>query len=494
MLQNITACASSYSVSVISNYSVTLWDSLKYEILNVQEEDLAQEALLSLQAIAIRLSHDLTTSDPKSHLARYLRPITKEVNEQLQEPEHKQAKPAGQILSHLGTASPIAYFLIVKAVMPPLLTLYQAADSIARQRALLEVLVQLFNAAIVVQGLPTVPVFEAFGGHPLDLFHDRLFEIPSQALMSTAKDEISFRIVALKGLLRLCSLQKYLSDSEVGMVVQYFDEIILEEEHSRNDLQHETIQALVEISRVKPHLVMEITFPAFMARLPDSSPPDKADYLITLEGLAQLSVEKSISDTLVRRLLNKLDIVLQTGGSPSYPQAILSTLIYVLGRRDLPQDPNLSTYHEKLVVGLTTRAVFGSTGQTPATALNQAETLEILGRLANLIIRALDDHKQHSVAHQVYSLFSDEATFTPVPYRKDTPSPQRMTMILSTFLMAALKREVRSLLPPDADVAHKSSYPSHTSMTTLLTVFCMSSPVSPLPKMFLQFVTRSSAN
>lgn len=442
VLQTITACASSYSVSIMSNYSITLWDALKYEILNVQEEDLAEEALSSLQAIAIRLSHGLTSTDPKTHLARYFRPITKECNEQLQEPQHKQAKPAGQILSSIATTSPIAFFLIVKAVIPPLLTLYEAADSIATQRALLEVFVQLFNAAIVVQSLPDLSTSESHISQPLDNFHDRLFKLTSQALMSTSKDEVSLRIVALKGLLRLCSLRKYLSDNEIGMAVQYFDEIVLDEEHTRDDLKNEAIGALVEISKSKPHLIMDITFPAFMARLPDNSLPGETDYLTTLEGLAQLSVEKSISDTLVRRLINKLEVVLQAGSSQAYPQAILSSLIYVLGCKDLPQDPNLSSYHEKIVVGLVTRAVLGSTGQIPETALNNPETLEILGRLANLIVRALSDHKQSSVAHQVYSLFLDEASFLPIPFRRDAPASQRITMILSTSLAAAIKREI----------------------------------------------------
>lgn len=369
------------------------------------------------------------------------------MNEQLQEPQHKQAKPAGQILCHLGIASPIAYFLIVKAVLPPLLTLYQAADSIAKQRALLEVLVQIFNAADIVQGSPTETVFEVTSGNPLDPFNDRLFELSSQALMSTTKDEISFRIVALRGLLRLCMIRKYLSDSEIGMAVQYCDEIVLDEEHSREDLKHEAVHALVEISKAKPHLVMDITFPAFMSRLPDSIAVGQVDYLVTLEGLAQISIEKSISDTLVRRLLNKLDVVLKNGGSSSYPQAILSTLIYVLSRRDLPQDPNLSMYHEKIVVGLVSRAVLGSTDETQTTALNEVETLEVLGRLCNLIVRALDTHKQNSVALQIYSLFCDEAGFRPIPHRQDAPLNERATMILSTYLMAAVKREVDPALP-----------------------------------------------
>ena len=426
----------------MSNYSITLWDSLKYEVLNVQEEDLAEEALASLQAIATRLSHGLTSMDSKSYLAQYFRPITKEINDQLQEPQHKQAKPAGQILSHLGTASPLAYLLVVKAVMPPLLTLYQAAENIAKQRALLEVLVQLFNAAILVQGPPIALAFESTGGNPLDPFHDRLVEIFSQALMSTVKDEMSFRIVALRGLLRLCSIRKYFSDSEVGLAVQYFDEIVLDEEYDRDDLQREAIQALVGVSRIRPHLVMDITFPAFMARLPDLSPPGNTDYLITLEGLAQLSVEKAISDTLIRRLLSQLDVVLQAGGSPSYPQAILSTLLYILRRRDLPSDTNLTAYYEKMVLGLIKRAVLGSVGHSSTTALNEPETLEILGRLANLIVGALDERTQKSVSLQVYTLFTDEALFSPVLSRENVPYLQRLTMILSTYLIAATKREV----------------------------------------------------
>ena len=443
-MQTITACASSYSVTTVSNYSVTLWDSLKFEILNVQEEDLAEEALVSLQAIAIRLSRGLDSTDPKTPLARYLRPITKECNEQLHEPQQKQAKPAGQILSALGITSPVAFYLIVKTVVPPLNTLYQDADSIGKQRALLEVLVQIMDSAIAVYGTPSTLAPTSTIENPLEPFKDRLFELTSQALMSTAADEVSFRVVALKAVLRLCLLRKYLQDNEIGMAVQYFDEIVLVEDPSgKDDLKKEAIRALVELSRIKPNLIMDITFPAFMSKLPDTSLFESQEYLIILEGLAQLSVEKFVSDTLIRRLLNKLDVVLQNYGSSAYPRAILSTLHYVLSQRDLPQDPNLGSYHENIVVGLTNRVLLASTGQAPTTALNEDATLEMLGRLSTMIVRALNSHKQKSVAIQVYSLFAEEGAFTPVPFRKDAPKSQRSTMILSTALMAGVGRSVR---------------------------------------------------
>ncbi len=460
VLQTITACAFSYGITTVSNYSMSLWDSLKFEILNVQDEDLAEEALVSLQAIATRLSQASVSTDPKTPLARYLRPITKECNEQLQEPQHKKAKPAGQILSALGTASPVTFFLVVKAVVPPLMTLYQDADSIAKQRALLEVLVQIFDSAIAVYGTPGRPAPTTQVENPLGPFKERIFELSSQALMSSAADEVSFRIVALRGLLRLCLLGRYLQDNEIGMVVQYFDEIVLLEDASvKDDLKKEAIQALVQLSRIKPNLIMDITFPAFMAKLPDSSPSHDQNYLLTLEGLAQLSVEKYVADTLVRRLLNRLDVVLQKDGSSAYPQAILSTIQYVLSQRNLDQDPNLSSYHERIVVGLTSRVVLASTGKVPTTALNEEPTLEILARLAMMIVRALNEHKQKSVALQVYSLFVDEANFVPVPFRESTPKLQRSTMILSTSLMAGVRHSVSSTLLTMLAFTHRDRSP-----------------------------------
>ena len=433
----------SYDIKTVSNYSVTFWDSLKYEILNIQEEDLAEEALTALQAIAIKLSHGLSSSDPKTPLARYLRPVSKECNEHLQEPQHKQAKPAGRILGSIAMASPIALLLIVKATVPPLLTFYKDAEGIAKQRALLEVLLQLFDSAIMVYGIHSEGSPSPTLENALIAFKERLFEMTSQALMSTTPDEVSFRILALKALLQLCKMRKYLQDNEIGMAVQYLNEIVLSEDPTgRNDLKQEAIQALVDVSRLKPTLIMEITFPAFMARLPDSSSTEKQDYGITLEGLARLSVEKSVSDTLIRRLLSKLDMVLSNEGSPEYAQAILSTLYYVLDQRDFANDASLGYYYEKIVGGLISRVVRAAAEHGPITALNETKSLEILGHLANVIIRALDTHKRQSVAQQIYALFTEENMFSPVPFRREVPEIQRRTLILSTYVMASLRRAV----------------------------------------------------
>lgn len=443
MLQTISSCAASYSVNQLSKYSVTLWDSLKYEILNVQKEDVAEEALTALQAIAAKLGYGLTSSEENSALARYLQPITKDCNVQLQQPQHKQAKPAGRILSSLSRASPIALFLVVRAVMPSLLSLYQAVESISKQRALLEVLVQIFDSAIIIHGIRNISSLSTDIQNPLEKFKDEFFDLASKALMSASTEELSFRIMAVKCLVRLCSLRNYLEENEAGIIVQYFDDIVLSEDLiGLEALRAEAIKALVEISRIKPDLVMNITFPAFMAKLPDSNIPLESKILVTLEGLAQLSVERGLAQTLIRRLLSKLDLVLQDGESVTYPRAILSTLYYILSQGSLVGDSSLQFYYEKIVVGLIRRVVSAATGRSATTALNEESNLETLGRLANLIIRALDQDKQQIVGRQIYSLFAEDGVFRRLPERHDSPKAVRKTMIISTWLMAGVGRKV----------------------------------------------------
>ena len=394
---------------------------------------------MALRNIAVTLSHGLTSIEPKTPLEQYLKPILKECNECLQTPQHKQAKPAGDILRTLGTASTLALSLIVKATVPSLLTLYQDADGIVKQRALIEVMVQILESANANYGAMATAATAIQPENPLQAFKDRLFELSSQTLMSTAQEEMSFRVVAIRCLVLVCTLRRFLQDNEIGMAVQNLDDIILLEDHSgRDDLKNEAIQALVTISKIKPSLIMDITFPAFIARLPDSTPPDGSDYLTILEGLARISVEKVISDMLIRRLLTRFDVVLKHTGTGEYCRAILSALHYVLLRRELVSDPNLGIYYEKIVVGLSTQVALSTAGKDEQTALIQEATLETLGRLSTLIIRALDPHIRNSAAAQVYTLFTADRDFTPIPFSSNIHNSQRATMILSTCMLAGL--------------------------------------------------------
>ncbi|KAL3465284.1 ARM repeat-containing protein [Aspergillus heterothallicus] len=448
-LNALIACINSYSPDTVSKYSITIWETIKFEILNAQEEFLSELSLKVLHDIAKRLSEGVTLISDQLPLAQYLRPITKECNEQLREPQQKQAKPAQEILKAASKASASSFSLIVQVVVAPLLTLYQGADGITKQRALLETLAQLFESAIAVFGEWTSRMPLPSTENPLLEFKDQFSEIFGQALMGTVKEEVSFRISALKGFLRLSTLRDYFHDSEIGLFVQYLNEILIQEETvGRDDLKKEAIAALAEISKHQPRLIMDITFPAFVATLPDSDDGANASYMKILEILAQISIEKAIFDTLVRRLLNKLSLLLQKEhpGSAAYPRAILLTIYYVMSQRNLEGDPGLDMYYDKIVVAMTQSAAMTASRKAKNSILADSTVLDILGRLCNLIVRSLPRSRQDEVSKNIYTLFASPGEFRPLPFSQAASEDHQRTMILSTYLLAGL--------PADSTLSH----------------------------------------
>ena len=348
----------------------------------------------------------------------------------------------------MSAASAVSLTLIVQTVVAPLLTIYQEADGITKQRALLETLAVMFDSAISVFGEWSTHGLQTILGNPLLEFKDQFSEIFGQALMGTAKEELSFRVSALKGFLRLSTLRDYFQDNEIGLFVQYLDEILLNEESTgRDDLKKEAIAALAETSKYKPRLIMDITFPAFVATLPDSDDGTSSNYLSTLDILAQISVEKDIFETLVRRLLSKLTVLLQKDepGSAAYPRAILMTILYVMSQRQMDQDPNLRFYYDKIVVGFCQSVAASASGKAKNRILNDATVLDTLGRLSNLIVRSISKEQQDEVAANVYTLFTPADEFSPLPFAQSASEDHQRTMIVSTYLIAGLSKECTNI-------------------------------------------------
>ena len=442
------ACIHSYDPDAVSRHSLIVWDVLKFEILNVQEEFLAELSLQALKGIAQRLSEGVGHISHDIPLAHFLKPITKECNEQLREPQQKQAKPAQQILGSLSSASAASFTLVVQDVVAPLFTVYQEADGITKQRALLDTLVVIFDSAIAIFGQWTDRTPPVTVENPLVEFKDEFSEVFGQALMSTPKEEVTFRVAALKGLLGLSILRNFFQDNEIGLFVQHLDEILLKEESvGRDDLKRESITALAEISKHKPRLIMDITFPTFVATLPDwDDGSGSAEHMATLETLAQISVEKDIFETLVRRLLSKVTFLLQKehSGSAAYPRAMLLTILYVMGQRRMDQDPNLESYYDKIVASFCRSVAKSASGNAPNRILNDAAILDTLGRLFNLIVRALPRARQDEVAENIYTLFTrgqGDSEFTPVPFSKEASEDRQRTIIISTYLLASLPKD-----------------------------------------------------
>lgn len=446
VLATLSACATNYDPKVMSQYSITLWDAVKFEVLQAQEPELSEEALNVLQSISGCLSQLSTTDTPTSPLLQYLRPINKECLEHLQQPASRQAKASGDILKAVSSASLPAFEIVIKTVGPSLLTLYQSAEGLVHQRAVLEFANKLFEAALEVYGSWTTTSQKNPGGREniLSEFKDKLVTIYSQALMGTVKEEVSYRLTAATGLLLISKMSSLLPDNEIGLFVQYFDDIVLKEEsYSRDELKTKSMSALAEISKFKPTLISDITFPAFMACLPDDEEAaGSTDYRSVLGGLAEISVEKTLLETLMRRLLNKLDILFNSAQRSSYPytMAILGAILYVLNKSVVEQQISLDTYYERVVVGLSQRTAEARKGP-----LTDENVTDLLGRIMNLIVRRSSKEAIQRAGENIYSLFRGPQN-SQNPEWLATPMEADTTTILSTWLLAAIPRRIPSPL------------------------------------------------
>ena len=446
VLQALAACGKNYETSIMSRYSITLWDSVKFEILTAQEVDLADEALLVLGAIAEGLSQSTNTSPLSSPLVQYLKPVNKECLEHLQEPAQRQAKASGDILKAVASVSANSFAIVAKSAMPKIAVIYQSADGITPKRAILEVVNQIFEAANKVFG--TWRQAGSAEYNPLDEFKESFVGIYSQALMGTVKEEVSFRLAAAKGVLLLCSMRSYLDNDEIGLFVQYFNEIVLKEQsYGRDELKKTAMAGLAEISRSKPRLIMDITFPAFLANLPDDEEGAEkvSSYQFTLEGLAEISVERELFETLCRRLLNKFDLLVRGPSKEHYPYAcaILSTLLFILDRASKTNPSSLDTYYSRVVVDYSRAAAITDSGGRPAsTIFRNTDVLFILGRVQNLFVRTGSIPQQKKIGENVYDLFASDITMasrTVLSAAERNPE----SMILSTWLLAALPKDFK---------------------------------------------------
>lgn len=441
VLQALAACALNYDPATIAQFSIPLWDAVKFEVLQAQEPFLADEALNVIKNIALCLSRKASAHAPEwkaDPLVHYLKPINKECLEHLQEPASRQAGASADILKAAASATARSFEVVIQAIGPALFSLQQSSEGINNQRAILSVVNKILEASIEVYGSWTTPSEKNKEDQPTLLaeFKDRLLAIYSRALMSTVREEVSYRLAAAKGLLLLAEQKTLLDENEIGLIVQHFNEIVLDEEsYGRDELKQRVMQSLAQISQFRPRLITDITFPKFIARLPDDEDQAAAskDYQSVLEGLAEISVGKDLLETLVRRLLNKLDILVQTSGQQyPYTCAVLSTVYYVLDRSASDPQLSLDSYYQRVVIGFAQKAATTSDGP-----LADETVLNLLGRTVNLVIRRSSNEHKDEAAQNIYNLFRD--THSNGAQHTSLILPSNV-MILSTWILAALPK------------------------------------------------------
>ncbi|GAB7365146.1 hypothetical protein MBLNU230_g6234t1 [Neophaeotheca triangularis] len=419
VLHTLQACTSNYETRTMNLYSITLWDALKFEVLNVQDEDLAEEALKEMGLMALKVE---STEGPHNS---YLRPIIKECCEHLEDAPTKQSQAAGRILHAVASAGLVTADKLTRGVLPTLFALHQSSDSIAKRRGLLEVFNLVVKVYCEIEGVSNPEALQTFASEGQEAL--------LRALISAPKAEVSFRLLALEGLEQFLKIPKLIGEGDVERIVDSVTEIVLHERiEGHGDIRSSAIETLNGMAHNAPETIRNRAIPAFMVELPDA-PTDESAYAPVLEAFAQLSVERQVFDTVVVRLKNKYDAASHQKASVEYQRALLLGMLYAftfgapqIDETGVLRDSYFTKYAEPLFT------------QVQNANQRDDERFEIIGRICNAILRPQSQHFQNSVCHKHLEWL------TPAPGDQEAASKCVKVAPFSLYFFAAVRPETVS--------------------------------------------------
>lgn len=466
VLDAIVSCINQYEPTTISLYSVTLWDALKFEILNVQEEDLAQKSLEALGDISKRLA--MATENA---LNAYLKPIVKECTEHLEDAPTKQSEAAGRILYSIASSSPNVTDMVIKGVLPVMLTLFQASESIVKRRGLIEVLNKLLQAVRhvssdwMIKDEDGIIKLDRADSHALKAFTDDIVALLLQAVVSAPKTEISFRLFSLQALENMLQTRQLLTAETTQRILSASTDIIIHESETQQDeIIAAAVKVIIAAAQQHPEVAVGKALPALVAELPDSPEPGLFNYEPALEVLAKLSTAPELADTIIIRLKNKLEVAKRQEAPGSYILALLAALLYVFTYGSPSKEDGCLrvSYLTDLALPWLEEAL--GLGSTKQSSLGTEACIDIISRICNIVLRDQSQHTQNQVYSSLEKIFNElqkNQGTTEADVQGKTSSA--LSVVASLYLHAAFKSGIYPSAYPDQilttliDVAHDGS-------------------------------------
>jgi hypothetical protein len=201
----------------MSTYATSIWDPIRFEILNAFDKDTSTQSLALLKALVKSLSFGLKDATPQTPLGQFLKTVLETCIKEIRDPEGKSALPAGKILSACASVSPAANSFVVSRSVPTLIAELRSTEDTKKRSSFLEILNGLLDAT-------SEPA-------SLEHFKDDLFQVYSKGFLGSSYLEAEYKIAALEGLKKLCGITGLLTTNEVAIVVQYLNDAILHDEN-----------------------------------------------------------------------------------------------------------------------------------------------------------------------------------------------------------------------------------------------------------------------
>lgn len=362
MFKTLSSAVQSYSVATISESANKLWDSLKFEIWNGENDQWIQSSLDLLRQTAASLDREPSEwSDKTSPLYSFLIGALAECRDRIKDKPNMYLRTSGRIFNAFASASPYAFYLTSRTVVPIMDTLAQAHASGSERTFVLEVLNGILGARLAqadlkvslngdkIEVTPEIQHYQQISqttmSSTFSSFRDRLLEIYHEGVAQIIKntdssESLAHCVPAIKGLELMSGVPSYLSEAEKGMIVGELVQVAFKDEQNE-DVREETLSALGTISSLEPALFQTVILPAILGMLPSqvsTEPTEKEaqtgaiisllEYLIRISSSStgNLQTRQANFAVMEGKLVRKLVEILPIADQQSYQHAILASI------------------------------------------------------------------------------------------------------------------------------------------------------------------------
>lgn len=350
----------------MTEWASKIWDSLKFEIWNGENEEFIEDSLDIIHTLVAHLTNSDWSWSEKSEVSSFIDGIVAEIFERLSDMK-RYISGSERMLNAIASASPLSLHLIIRRVFPGLCIMAQDDHSKVSKKSIVGVFNSILQARVLLAadantyeerynlepaGFVFSPIerFEQEARLLSDMrpFHESIKDLYFDAisgLKAGSTEDPSMADVVAQGFVYLAQIVGLLGTAS-GIVLETLNEVALAGSSSA-DLQRTALKAIRDISTFDSNGFVGVTVLKFLGELPDeiedmtTSAGVLERVIDILENLVQIACTSSVNHYNFHKfLLTKFDQVRQRKGQLQYLNVILAASHRALSLFDtgLPAD------------------------------------------------------------------------------------------------------------------------------------------------------------
>lgn len=328
----LKACLDNFGGESCSKHWSSIWDAIQFEIMNYEEDNTIQsdfnnyhDFLSVISSISLQL-----ISFQESEFDKFFHHIFGEL-----EPNFRSERNINQtcgILSTVASIDNITFEKVINKVLP--LIFENCNDStLSKQKIFMLNLSFFLDAYINVFNRVDIRDQGILSSANMKHYKDSVIMNLSKGLMTTSKNEITLRTLAINNFIKLVEMPNFLSYNEILLIIQYLMETILTDDNK--DIYLSCIKGLNDISKNYTSSVCEVSLKLLFDILPpDSNCNIQLQYDTTPEKIIKIILDITRSkDILIKESIhNILKKLFQAGKSKDNEEYcfLLISALYLL--------------------------------------------------------------------------------------------------------------------------------------------------------------------